>query len=253
MKRFKAKVDSLQRIKKDVFLLRFSSKYLATNTLPGQFIHLKIEAKSLLLRRPFSIHKIEKDTITILFRVRGKGTKILSEKRKGDSLDIVGPLGKGFDYADLASKKKEIFLVAGGMGVAPLVFLAQRLKVTGTVLVGAATKKEIIGKQEFEKLGCKVMLATEDGSSGFKGTVIDLLKKTLSKTKAAQVYACGPHEMLAGLAKVIRGRRRVTAQVSFEQFMGCGIGVCRACVIKTHKGYRRICKEGPVFHAMEVF
>lgn len=255
MKKLKVKLTHIDRIKKDVYLLRFTSGYLATHAEPGQFLHVKIDSPGLLLRRPFSIHRIKNNTIYLLFRIRGKGTHILSNYKKKDWLDIIGPLGKGFDYTlDAACTS---LLVAGGMGIAPLLFLAEKLnKSKKVVLVGAETKSDVLGKKNFKSLGCKILIATEDGSLGFKGTVTDLLKKYLSskdKNFVAQLYACGPTEMFQELAGALKKYPRIKSQVSFEQFMGCGVGLCRACVIKTKRKNLRACKDGPVFDLKDVF
>ncbi|MBN2120257.1 MAG: dihydroorotate dehydrogenase electron transfer subunit [Candidatus Omnitrophica bacterium] len=257
MRRIEASAVSLKKVKEETFLLSFKSSYIAQKASPGQFLHLRIDPLRLLLRRPLSIHRIEGQKIDILFRLRGKGTRKLSLTKKGDTLDILGPLGRGFNYTDKNIQGKVKILVAGGMGVAPLFFLAQKLTAYRDVLVllGAATKKEILCKKDFQKLGCKVLIATEDGSLGFKGRVTVLLKHLLTTQYSALstvIYACGPTEMLFSLRPILKTAPRAVCQVSFEQFMGCGIGVCRACVIKTAKGYRRICKEGPVFDIKDI-
>ena len=266
MKKVEAHVDGLEKIADDVFLLRFESPYLATTSEPGQFIHIRLDSAELLLRRPFSIHKIRRNKVYVLFRVRGKGTRALSLYKKDASLDIVGPLGRGFDYKDVCGDTDvRIILVAGGMGVAPLVFLAQKLTTDGKgkhtnsnirVLLGAKRKNEVFCKNDFKRLGCEVSSATEDGSIGYRGDVTDLLKnrlKTIDDRLKTNLYACGPKEMFAEISKVVKKYPNIDSQVSFEQFMGCGIGLCRACVIRTKQGYRRVCKDGPVFNIKEIF
>jgi len=252
-KQLRVKVREIKKIKEDVFLLSFSSAYLAKQACPGNFLHFKIN--SVILRRPFSVHKIEKDKVFILFRVRGKGTKVFSESKKGDILDIIGPLGKGFKIGRPAPDLINV-IIAGGIGVAPLVFLAQRLnKGRNIVLLGVKNKKEVLGESEFKKLGFKVYIAAEDGTRGVKGTVLDLLKDLLADfgfQSQVNIYSCGPAQMFYAMKKIVEKYPRVKCQVSFEQFMGCGLGVCCGCAIETKAGYKKVCKDGPVFGLEEI-
>lgn len=259
MKKEKVKISSLKKVKKKFFVLEFRSSSLIKRAQPGQFLHLKIDKEGLLLRRPFSIHRIEKDKVFILFEVKGEGTKALAQYKRKDPLDIIGPLGRGFNYQGLTTSYQLPVIVAGGVGVAPLLFLAQRLSFSKRkilVFLGAKTKEEVLCKKDFERLGCRVFVATEDGSSGFKGKVTDLLKdklKALGSGLWAKVFSCGPKEMFYELFKIIKNYPNIDCEISLEQFMGCGIGVCRACVIKTPRGFQRVCREGPVFNIREVF
>ncbi len=250
-KKIKATVSILEKIGSEVYLLGFSSDYLAKGSLPGQFLGLKIDNALTILRRPFSIHRIKKDKVFILFRIRGKGTRVLAEYKRGDCLDIIGPLGKGFVCPEDTAQPQ--ILLAGGMGVAPLVFLAQKLKEKGFkrlfALLGAENKEDIFCREDFKNLGFRVYLSTEDGSVGFKGKVTDLLGEVLKNNhlKEASLYACGPVEMFLRIKEVLGKYPRIDCQVSFEQFMGCGLGVCGACVIETKQGYKKLCQDGPVF------
>lgn len=256
MKQLKTKLESIKKIKPNIYLIGFKSAYLAKAAKPGQFLHIKVDDKITILRRPFSIHKINKGKIYVLFKVRGRGTNLLAEYKRGDALDIIGPLGNGFKIAEQASKNKDIILVAGGIGVAPLLFLAQKLKKSkATVILGARNKKEIVCKSDFNNLGFKTVIATEDGSSAFKGTAPELLKKTmksLNPRSLADIYVCGPKEMFSEIKKILKNNPKVRCQVSFEQFMGCGIGICCGCSIQTKKGYKKVCKDGPVFNIKEI-
>ncbi|MFA5338419.1 MAG: dihydroorotate dehydrogenase electron transfer subunit, partial [Candidatus Omnitrophota bacterium] len=186
MKQLKVKTAFIKKIKPDVFLLGLDSNYLAKAAKPGQFLHIKVDDKTTILRRPLSIHKIKKNLIYVLFRVRGRGTKLLSKCKKGDIFDVIGPLGNGFKISPQSTVHRQqtnIFL-AGGMGVAPLVFLGEKLaeiknqksKIKNVVLLGAKNKKEILAEGEFKKLGFEIHIATDDGSRGFKGNVTSLLK-----------------------------------------------------------------------------
>jgi dihydroorotate dehydrogenase electron transfer subunit len=259
MKELNLKIEALRKIKNDIYLLLLNSPYLSSRVRPGQFIHVKVDDKTTILRRPLSIHKVKKNLIYILFRVRGRGTKLLSQCKKGDSLNVIGPLGNGFDMSVPAQN----ILVAGGMGVAPLVFLAEKLaagkkgktNIKNLVLLGAKNKNEVLAEQEFKKSGFEIQVATNDGSRGFKGNVVDLLK-TLLRAKhselRANLYACGPKEMFYEIKKVLEKYPQINAQVSFEQFMGCGLGVCCGCVIETKAGYKKVCKDGPVFDLKDI-
>lgn len=246
------KVKKLNKIRADIFLLSFESAYISKNSYPGQFLHIKI-AKT-ILRRPFSIHCLKGKTVFILFRIRGRGTKILSGYKAGDKLNIIGPLGKGFR---LNGKLQKNILIAGGLGVAPLVFLADKLKESKPlVILGAKDKNDSICVDEFKRRGCKVYVATEDGSRGKKGTAVDILKslsKKFNKSDKINIYTCGPEAMFKGIKKVIGGSRGIDCQVSFEQFMGCGLGVCCGCTIETKNGYRKVCKDGPVFNIKDIW
>ncbi|MBU1366570.1 MAG: dihydroorotate dehydrogenase electron transfer subunit, partial [Candidatus Omnitrophica bacterium] len=188
MKELEVRVEILKKLKSQVYLLGFKSLYIAKRASPGQLLHLKVDSKVTILRRPFSIHKIKKDKVYLFFKLRGRGTKLLSQYKKGDTLNIIGPLGNGFNRESRMTNHERRIIVAGGMGVAPLVFLAEKLKemqnakckMQNIVLLGARTKEEILCESEFKKMGYKVQVATEDSSQGFKGTVITLLKNLLS-------------------------------------------------------------------------
>ena len=264
MKQIYTKLESIKRVKPLTFLIEFKSPYIAKGAKPGQFLHIKIEDKVTILRRPFSIHSIKGSKVFILFKVRGRGTIALSQFKRGDCLDIIGPLGKGFKRIAHGAKRKAQILVAGGIGVAPLVFLAERLKklqitnykLQNLVILGARTKNEVVCEAEFKKLGYKVLTATEDGSEGFEGTALDLLNKTLCAMRhapCADLYVCGPKEMFFEIHKILKKYPGVNCQVSFEQFMGCGLGICCGCSIDTKNGYKKVCKDGPVFNIRDIW
>jgi len=196
-----------------------------------------------------------------LYKVVGKGTTFLSQRKKGEEIDLIGPLGKGFEIKDLKPQSR-VILVAGGMGVAPLIFLGEKLaklkikneKLKINIFIGAKNSREILCQEEFEQLGAEVEIATEDGSLGYQGLVSDLLKSKLSTMDygpSTFLYACGPKAMLKEVA-FISQKYKIPGQVSLEQFMGCGIGACHCCVVRTKQGYQRVCKEGPVFSADQI-
>jgi dihydroorotate dehydrogenase electron transfer subunit len=264
-KQLRVTIESLKQLKPAIYLLGLRSPYLVKTAQPGQFLHVKVDEEVTILRRPLSIHKVSGNTVYLLFRVRGRGTRILSHCRPGMVLDVIGPLGNGFNVPRRRYQLPRI-LVAGGMGVAPLIFLGEKLrksqatshKSQNLVLLGAKNKNEILAEKEFKKLGFEVRIATDDGSRGFKGTVTDLLKNFLAvsskvKKPAADVYACGPKEMLFEIGKVLKRYPAINCQVSFEQFMGCGLGICCSCAIETKAGYKKVCYSGPAFNLREIY
>jgi dihydroorotate dehydrogenase electron transfer subunit len=253
MQQIKAELIFNKQIKHNYFHCSLHAPRIARSALPGQFVNIKLsETSDPLLRRPFSIHKVKGSAIEIIYEVVGKGSSMLSQKKSKELLDIIGPLGNSFSIIDTPCS----ILVAGGMGVAPLMFLAKKLSKPKTlILIGAKTKKQLLCEEEFKKLGCEVKIATDDGSKGFHGRATELLRKVLrapsTGQQAASIYACGPHPMLKALADISRNYT-IPAQISLEEHMSCGIGACLGCVVDTKQGFKRVCKEGPVFKAEEI-
>ncbi|MGA2775310.1 MAG: dihydroorotate dehydrogenase electron transfer subunit [Candidatus Omnitrophota bacterium] len=243
------KIIANNKISARYFKLTLNSAKITAHAQPGQFVEIRVaDSDEPLLRRPLGIHRVKGDAFEILCEIVGRATAILSQRRNGEYLDIIGPLGNGFRL------NGQTIIVAGGMGVAPLVFLAERLAVSKPlVLLGAKTKKSILCEKEFKKIGCDVKIATDDGSLGFKGKVTDLLRKLVSTVNCqlSTIYACGPRPMLKAIARISK-KYKIPAQVSLEEHMACGIGVCLGCVVNTKKGMQRVCKEGPVFEAKEI-
>jgi dihydroorotate dehydrogenase electron transfer subunit len=255
MKNFqlKAKITANKRLKDNYWHLEFVSGSIAKLACPGQFVNIKVgESIEPLLRRPISIHRIDGAKVKLFYEVLGKGTQLLANRKPGEFLDIIGPLGNGFDYPKSAKSKKQIILVAGGMGVAPLVFLAQKIKSNKTlVLIGAKAKKQILCGEEFKKLGVQVKFATDDGSLGFSGKVTDLLKTVLAGSATSEIFSCGPKPMLQAVAQIANANN-LGSQLSLEEHMACGIGACLGCVVATKSGYKRVCQDGPVFSGAEL-
>ncbi len=252
----KAKIISNKRLSENFWYLEFDSGVIAKNALPGQFVNIKVgDGFEPLLRRPVSIHRVKGSKIGIVYEAIGTGTKILSTRKPQELLDVIGPLGNGFSYKQAVKTKKGInILIAGGMGVAPLLFLAEKIKLSNPlVLIGAKTKKQILCAQEFKALGCTVKISTDDGSVGFKGRVTDLFKQLLLTTdyQSSAIYACGPKPMLKAVSK-ISNENKINAELSLEEHMACGIGACLGCVVSTNSGYKSVCKDGPVFSAKEL-
>ncbi len=261
-KQYKVEILVNQKIKIRYRKMILASGVLAKNILPGQFLMVKVaEGQDILLRRPLSVHRVSGLNLEIFYEVVGKGTEILSRRKAGDCLDVIGPLGKGFTCPRASGGRTPQVLVAGGIGVAPLMFLAQRLlTIPGisssgkiTVLIGARAKQQVLCEKEFKKIGCDVKIATDDGSQGFHGRVTSLLENLLRATAygLSAIYACGPKPMLKEISR-ISCQKQIPAQVSLEAHMACGIGACLGCVVNTQDGYKRVCQEGPVFQAQEL-
>lgn len=258
----KVKIMNQIQVAPGTYRMTIRAEEVANAFQPGQFVHIRVsEEFNPILRRPFSIYRANKKTgrIEILYKVVGEGTRILSEKKRGDKLDILGPLGNGFKIDKNLDKA---ILVGGGMGVAPLLELAVSCQRQGVskiiVFLGAKAKDFILGEKEFKNLGVEVKVATEDGSYGYKGMVTGLFKEEIKKeprlAKNTQLFACGPPPMLRALAR-LSSRYHLSAQVSLEARMACGLGVCRGCVVRVKDKkayYKRVCKDGPVFDLSEV-
>jgi dihydroorotate dehydrogenase electron transfer subunit len=247
-----------QRIGKDIWRMGFRSQGLASIAIPGQFLMIRVDsiAKDPLLRRPFSIHGIDDgNRIMILYKIVGRGTSLLSLRNAGDSISFIGPLGKGFTPPE---PQESAILVAGGMGLAPLLSLVQALnrdeKRTTKMFLGFPTAQEAVLINQFKGLDVDLSLATEDGSLGFKGPVTDLFERSIDRDSAKRpvIYACGPNPMLKKVAK-----RAMTSglkcYVSLEGYMACGLGICLGCAIKAApdqaRVYYYVCQDGPVFPA----
>lgn len=247
-----ATIVSCNEVADGIFLLQFRSNHLAVTAQPGQFINVNMQRGSgMLLRRPFSISRIEGDIVEILFNVIGKGTKYLSSLHPGDDIDYLGPLGKPFGYND---DFKNAILVGGGLGVAPLPLLTQRLREVGksiSTFLGSRSAHQLILKN-LEN----VHIATDDGSRGFHGTVIDQLRDGIEKKKidSAKIFGCGPTPMLRSLSKFAEDFG-FECEISLEGDMACGIGLCQGCPVELKAGtkkYSLVCSEGPSFNSQEV-
>lgn len=212
---------------------------------PGQFINVKIDNEKTFLRRPMSISDYNSKTITIIYKVFGEGTKILSTKKRFDELDILGPFGNGFT---INKKAKKHMIIGGGVGIPPLYSVAKKLhkeNIEFDVVLGFNSKVDVFFEGMFRALGAKVYVTTIDGSYGYKGNVLDVIK--LKNLYFDYYYACGPEKMLHALVK-----EDYSGQLSFEERMGCGFGACIGCSHETKTSYVRICKEGPVLESYEV-
>jgi dihydroorotate dehydrogenase electron transfer subunit len=263
IKQISASILKKEKLTERIFLLTLSSPFIAKNGKPGNFIHLKVSKTTVpLLRRAFSLHKTnsEKGEIEVLFKIIGLGTKILSEKKKGEVLDLIGPLGNCFS---LPAQNQKVMLVAGGMGLAPIWFLLNELlekknlkKDDITFFQGAKSKSEILYSKELNFLGVRHLISTEDGSLGYKGLVTDLLVKEVKIKDKVKIYACGPSGMMTFISHLSR-KANLDCEFSLETHIPCGVGACGGCVVKIKKDkefeYKKVCSDGPVFDAKEVY
>ncbi len=250
----KSIVQSIERLSPSVYRLTLHAPLIAGEARPGQFAMVACGSTlDPLLRRPISIHQCSGDgRLQLVFKVVGRGTQLLSEIRAGQTLDLLGPLGRGFRLSP-----GPVALIGGGIGIAPLLFLAQALMQTGQadapcrVLLGAQSGEDLAPLAAgFETLGCHVELATDDGSLGRHGLITDLLPAHLPNL--GKVYACGPHPMMAAVAALCASAQ-VDCEVSLEAHMACGLGACLGCAAPGADGrYKHVCKHGPVFKAAEV-
>jgi dihydroorotate dehydrogenase electron transfer subunit len=222
---------------------------IASAAHPGQFVMVRTAwGHDPLLRRPFSIHQVNGRQIAFLFKMVGRGTEWLAHRRQGDFLDLLGPLGKGFS---IHPRSYHLLLVAGGMGIAPLLFLAQRALDNShsvTLLLGARTAS-LLYPEALLPPKVELVLVTEDGSAGKQGLGSDFMPDF--SPKADQIFACGPVPMYQAMAtqNQLGGK---SIQVSLEARMGCGLGACYGCTIKTRGGLKQVCKDGPVFELEDI-
>lgn len=218
----------------------------------GQFLEIRVtENIEPLLRRPISIFNIEEDIVEFIFQVKGKGTEILSTKQEGEEIDILGPLGKGtFNFQN----KQNIAIIGGGIGIFPLYELAKEAnKITNVnMYLGFRSKDFVVLEDEYRKVSNKFVLTTDDGTYGEKGFAINFLKQDIEDGKIDGIYACGPLPMLKAVQSLAK-EYKIPCQISLEERMGCGIGVCLGCAVKVNAGeelvYTHVCKAGPVFDA----
>ncbi|HEY5043175.1 MAG TPA: dihydroorotate dehydrogenase electron transfer subunit [Verrucomicrobiae bacterium] len=248
-------IASNERDTNSYFRLVLRAPQIAPLIQPGQFAHVRIlPMKDALLRRPFSIFQVTGDTFSILYKTVGKGTDALARMRAGEELNVIAPLGHGFT---VPKADREIpLLVAGGYGMAAMFLLAQRSPQKGIVFVGGRRRMDILCEKEFAALGWEVRVTTEDGSHGEKGLVtLPLIAELKRGAYGKKLFACGPTGMLKAVGKTAEDFD-VPAELSMDEHMCCGVGVCLTCVIPVKTGdgweYLRTCTEGPVFDSREI-
>jgi dihydroorotate dehydrogenase electron transfer subunit len=205
-----------------------------------------------LLKRAFSLFRTTSQELQILYRVRGRGTEILKRMKEGTVLDMLGPLGNSYP---VPCERTIPLVVAGGIGIASVYSLVERLAGRAYLFYGSRTRQDLLMLQEVRQLARETFISTDDGSEGARGTAADRLQEFLSRNAHAAapyvVYACGPHALLEAVAKITFSCR-IPSYVAMEERMACGIGACLGCVVNTREGYKRVCKEGPVFRSTEI-
>lgn len=241
-------ITKKENLARDIYSFSVRCPDLARQAEPGQFVHIRVNGFP--LRRPISICEIHPDTIRLVFQVRGEGTRVLSDLREGDNLDLMGPLGKGFRILDPG---EHVILIGGGIGVPPMLELARSYGSDATAILGFRTASAVILEEDFRRTGAEVILCTDDGTAGQKGFVTSALEAQPSGSHL--ICACGPLPMLKGVA-AIAARQNIPCQVSLEERMGCGVGACLVCACRTVRDgqeiFSHVCKDGPVFDASEV-
>lgn len=248
-----AAVQSVTAIASNIFQLSFRSPTISANAVPGQFVNVRIENSTApLLRRPFSVFSVEGTDVSIIFNVIGRGTELLSKKKSGEVIDVLGPLGHGvFPFDD--SSYATALLVAGGLGVAAFPFLQSRIPRSKNVVsfLGARTSSQIV-----RSTLRNVQVATDDGSEGYHGTVVELFEQFVNgrTPDRARIFSCGPLPMMRAVSGVAR-RKNIPCYLALECEMACGIGLCQGCPVETVNGikkYNLVCKDGPVFESSRV-
>ncbi|MCK4544821.1 dihydroorotate dehydrogenase electron transfer subunit [candidate division WOR-3 bacterium] len=249
MRRIKSQILSNKRLSKELHLITFTSEKIEEDLLPGNFLHILVSSSlDPFLRRPFSIFDISEGTISVLYRVIGKGTGIMKDLCKGDEIDIIGPLGNSYPI----DNSNNIYCIAGGTGIASIHFLIEYIKQNHptkqiTLCWGTKTIHEFILMNEFRLISDKIIFSTEDGSYGNEGLITDFLP--IFKDNSV-IYACGPDGMLHILKK-----KPIDLPMFFsvEKRMACGVGVCLGCAVKMNNDtYKYTCIDGPVFNANEL-
>ncbi len=256
MKQVKIRIISNSEVMPETFLMWLDCPDIAGTARPGQFVMVGC-GEDTLLHRPLSVHQVDEEKLALLFRIVGRGTRRLSQREKGETLDIFGPLGNGFTiYPDA----KNLLLVAGGIGIAPLHFLAEAALQEGrkvTLIAGARSADYLLPispPQGLSKGGTlpanfHVVNATDDGTKGYKGMATDLISAYADA--ADKIFACGPVGMYHTMAQMPELKDK-PVQISLEIMMGCGVGVCYGCTIKTKGGLKQVCQDGPVFNLADL-
>ena len=245
-------VLGVEKINATYYRLSFQAPALAKAVKPGQFIHIKVsDGLEPFFRRPFSVYRAQGGKVEIFFEPVGRGSRLLLSKKKGDTLDVLGPLGKPFTLP--SRDVKQLVFIGGGIGVAPFMLFSDVLrehKAEKILLYGGRTRAHTFPMTAFKKNGVKVFTATDDGSVGVKGRVAELFDKIVA-APSTMIYTCGPRPMMAAV-QVFAKTRGVKGEASCEEVMACGLGACLGCSIPTTRGYQTVCHDGPVFDIDEL-
>lgn len=257
----KAEIVKIEKLKEDLYKFSIKADEIVKDSKPGQFIEIRvIDQIEPLLRRPISIYNLEKEQgiLEFIFQVKGKGTNLLADRKVGEKLDVIGPLGYGtFEIKEY----EKVAIIGGGIGMFPLYELAKELKQTTNtkvnIYMGFRNKELITLEEEFKAVSDRLTITTDDGSYGIQGFSINELKKDIENEKIDKIFACGPLPMLKAV-KALATEKEIPCQISLEEKMACGLGVCLGCAVKTAKStndapeYWHVCKAGPVFNAQDV-
>lgn len=265
-----ATIISNRSLSAEVCELVLQSPEVAKEAQAGQFVMVKNENGNTYLRRPFGVADVQGDKLTVIYRLAGKGTKELSALTEGAVISVEGPLGHGFKLpvdtvqhvceGDVCHMEKvpagKVLIIGGGVGIAPIVYTGRQLSEQGNkpvVLLGMRNSSELFWQEYFKETAEEVFISTDDGSAGHKGFAIDAIPEILEKHDIKHILICGPMIMMSGIAKLAM-EKGIECQVSLEKRMACGIGVCLGCTFEGNSGKRwKICADGPVFDAKEVF
>lgn len=245
---FDCEIISIKSIAAGTYDMLVKAGSPANTALPGQFAQIYVPGKT--LRRPLSICEADREnsSLRFVFQVRGDGTRCLANMNQGENLNLLAPLGSGFNLGDTA---RRALFIGGGIGVPPLLAAAKHFDKNAVLAAGFRNKDSVILKDDFEKSGCKVLIATDDGSCGYHGLVTDLIKDLNYDI----IFACGPKPMLKAVCKTAE-RLALPCQISMEERMACGIGACLGCAVKLKNKdseyYGHVCKDGPVFDSREI-
>ncbi len=235
----------------DTTILKIKSKYISSGAEPGNFVMVSPnDLNDPLLKRPLGILDIKKDCFYLMVENVGKGTKLLQEKKEGEKLCVLGPLGNKFKEI----KKQKILLLSGGIGIVPLFFFARKFVSQNetTLIYGARKKSKLLMRDEFDKMDFKkIFYHTDDGSLGRKGYITSSLKDILEKEHFDFSFSCGPNTMFNAIKPLLEKHIKEN-YFSLEAFMGCGFGVCHSCVVQTRTGYKKVCHDGPIFNTEEL-
>lgn len=256
----KAKLIAKEELKQEIIKFSVQADEIVNVAKPGNFIEIRVNDDiEPFLRRPISIYNMDKEKgiLEFIFQVKGKGTTILSQKNEGELIDIVGPLGYGtFKY----SSYENLAIIGGGIGIFPLYELAKNAKSEEknvNTYLGFRNKDLVVLENEFRQVSNQLTITTDDGSYGQKGFAIDFLKQDIESEKIDSIYACGPLPMLRAIRELAI-KKNIPCQISLEERMACGLGVCLGCAVKTAQSpkespeYWHVCKGGPVFQAKDV-
>jgi dihydroorotate dehydrogenase electron transfer subunit len=243
------KITKTQQLAEEIYLVTADMGQIALQAKPGQFVHV-LCSEANLLRRPISICDVSGSELTMVFEVKGEGTKWLAARKPGDEIDVLGPLGHGFDVSG-----SNIIVSGGGIGVPPMLYAAKSCSGSATAVLGFRDSSRVILENEFKSACNETVVASDDGSYGVQGPVTLPIEKLLKTGKYDAVLCCGPRPMLKAISQLCE-KYGVVCQVSMEERMGCGIGACLVCACKTQKEGQehmsRVCKDGPVFDSREV-